>query len=446
MSMTKEQFLTLFFSQLNENGVDYFVYGEYRYLPRDTGGSDIDIVIADKDFKKTIQILKKSILNNGVVLVSSYANANANGNFFRFLTLTWGVQLDIFKGGLFYKGVLYYAIESVRSYIIEYNGINVLNMNKGFLVGYFKEIVHNGKSKEKYRKAVLDEFGMNEVECKKDIEKQFGKDVLTLIEQNLSLEGLNIIGDALKTALKRKILKGHLVTLFKARIVLLKRFFQHKPGYVIVVEGTDGSGKSFIIDSITPWLNECFHNGVVYNHLRPNLIPDLGVVLGKKKALVNGETPKVCDNPHAKKQSGLVGSFVRWSYYLFDYSVGYLKKVWKEIHRTSKVFVFDRYYYDYYIDQKRSRTRLPKIIIKLGELFVPSPDLILCLGGNPEKIFSRKPETSLNEVSRQVSALKDFCHKRKNAVWIDTTMLPEESISNAKSAILQMMSNKFSIE
>ena len=32
--MTKEQFLTQFFSLLNKNSIDYFVYGEYRYLPK----------------------------------------------------------------------------------------------------------------------------------------------------------------------------------------------------------------------------------------------------------------------------------------------------------------------------------------------------------------------------------------------------------------------------
>ena len=87
----------------------------------------------------------------------------------------------------------------------------------------------------------------------------------------------------LQRMMQKRVMKGHRWKNLLLRLLLLKRLFGKRPGYVIAVEGTDGSGKSFIINSITPVLNEAFHNGVVYNHLRPSAIPDLGVVLGKKK-------------------------------------------------------------------------------------------------------------------------------------------------------------------
>ncbi len=86
---------------------------------------------------------------------------------------------------------------------------------------------------------------------------------------------------------------------------------------------------------------------------------------------------------------------------------------------------------------------LPRWIIRFGELFVPDPDLVLCLGGDPEKIYARKPETSLEEVTRQTEELRNFAAKRENAVWIDTTKPIEESVADAKSAILAMMSTRF---
>ena len=109
----------------------------------------------------------------------------------------------------------------------------------------------------------------------------------------------------------------------------------------------------------------------------------------------------------------------------------------------SKVFIFDRYYYDYYIDQRRSRTSLPHWILRFGEIFVPTPDLTLCLGGDPKKIYERKPETSLEEVTRQTEVLRRFCDKRKKAVWVDTTLTPEESIQMAKQAIVEMLTPRF---
>ena len=74
---------------------------------------------------------------------------------------------------------------------------------------------------------------------------------------------------------------------------------------------------------------------------------------------------------------------------------------------------------------------------------MPTPDLILCLGGDPQKIYDRKPETSLEEVTRQTNVLKRFCNKRKNAVWVDTTLAPAESIQLAKETILGMLSKRF---
>lgn len=201
--------------------------------------------------------------------------------------------------------------------------------------------------------------------------------------------------------------------------------------------GTDGSGKSTIIDAVTPWVEEKFAK-VRYEHMRPNHLPSLAVATGKKKA--SDETHSVCTDPHGSKPSGLMGSLIRLSYYWLDYTWGYFRKV-----RSSKdvVWFFDRYYYDYYLDQRRARLNMPNWIIKLYGLFVPTPDLTICLGGDPKKIYARKPETSLEEVTRQTNVLKEFARTHKNTVWVDTTTTPEESIKAAMDAIVKMMSKRF---
>jgi thymidylate kinase len=74
---------------------------------------------------------------------------------------------------------------------------------------------------------------------------------------------------------------------------------------------------------------------------------------------------------------------------------------------------------------------------------VPKPDLIICLGGDPHKIYERKPETSIEEVTRQIDALNTFCMKKKNAVWVDTTQPIEKSVNDVMAAIVEMMSKRF---
>lgn len=437
--MTKQDFLTSFFLTLDSEDIEYFVYGEYRSLPIDTGGSDIDIIVADRT-KYRIEAIMKTIISNGELnLVSFYANTNAK--FYRYLSRCgWGVQIDVLEGGLFYRGIAYYPYIDLFRFVTRYKGIKVLDINKGFYVDYIKEILHNGRAKEKYRNAFLEQLKNNKDECKLEIEKRYGEDAWNLITVNDSTDGLNDIGKKLKKIIKKRLFKGNILQLIKSYIFVGKRFLKKRPGYVICILGTDGSGKSTIIDAITPIFNEGFHNGVVYNHLRPNLIPDLGILLGKKE---KQEAGVVNNDPHSLKPSGFGVSIIRWGYYMIDYTVGYFKNVWSVIHTKSKVFIFDRYYYDYYIDQLRTRTSLPQWILKIGDLFVPQPDLILCLGGDSEKIYKRKPETSLEEVDRQNKVLKFFCDNRKNAIWIDTTITKQESINASYLAILDMMKKRF---
>ena len=436
--MTKKEFLTQFFSSLKKEKINYFIYGSYLALPEDTGGSDIDMVVAESDIKKVEAILEKLTKDFSVCRVSYYANANANAKFYRYLSSppSFGIQLDVFYRGLCYQGIEYYPMQLMRERIIEYHGIKVLDINKGYYVDFIKEILHLGKAREKYLQAFIKEINTDKAYYRQELSQLYGSQFANLVFSHLSETQLPDVYKQLQSLIKEKILRGKHFKRWMVKAALLGRLFKKRPGYVIVVEGTDGSGKSFVIDHISPLLNEAFHNGVVYNHLRPNAIPDLGILLGKKK---KQKEVTVCEDPHGQTQSGVIGSLVRWGYYMLDYTLGYLKIVWPQIHTKSKVFIFDRYYYDYYIDQKRSRTRLPHWMIRFGECFIPTPDLILCLGGDPKKIYERKPETSLEEVTRQTKALRDFCAKRKNAVWINTTHAPEESIKDTINAIYHMM-------
>jgi hypothetical protein len=95
------------------------------------------------------------------------------------------------------------------------------------------------------------------------------------------------------------------------------------------------------------------------------------------------------------------------------------------------------------IDPKRCAVKLPPGLARFFSWFIPKPDLILCLGGDPEKIYARKPETSLEEVRRQVVALKKFCDGNRRAVWIDTTKSIEESYDAAMSAIEEKMRKRY---
>lgn len=207
---------------------------------------------------------------------------------------------------------------------------------------------------------------------------------------------------------------------------------------IIAFTGTDGSGKSTVIDQITPWLEQLNQSGVHYEHLRPNWLPPLSSYSGAS----NEEATQQVQSPHGKKPSGLLGSLFRLCYYFFDYLFGYWAKIRPIASNGSKICLFDRYYHDIVIDPRRLRISLPNQLIRWLFSVVPSPDLIICLGADPELIYARKPETSLEEVRRQVESLKELSRRDGKAAWVDTGQSIEDTLAQVVGAITGSMQKK----
>jgi hypothetical protein len=131
------------------------------------------------------------------------------------------------------------------------------------------------------------------------------------------------------------------------------------------------------------------------------------------------------------------------TYYTSDYVLGYWLKVYPSVVKRSNFWLFDRYFYDYFTDPVRGRICLPKWLITVFGAFVSAPDVILCLGGDPEVIYRRKPELPVSELRRQVEALREFCKTHRNAIWIDAGASPEECLDHALTAIRDRLASRY---
>lgn len=438
INYTKSRFLAAFFSKLNQYNVDYFVFGEYESLPDHTGNSDLDIIVSSAELINVKAIIKDLIDGSNVEIVSYYTNNHSV--FFRFFSLLedggWGVQVDLFYKGFCHRGISYYPLANIVGDVVTYRGIKVLDLRKSYYIGFLKEIIHVGKAKEKYTVGFTNLVNSNPSYYKSELTKIYGPDFCAKVFNNT--ERLEDNFPFLQREMLKSVDGGSKIQKIKDRLSIVNRFFKTKPGYIIAFMGTDGSGKSTMINQISPLLNEGFHNSVFYRHLRPNMLPSIGSLFGTKE---RQGTPVT--EPHAGGQSGLLGSILRWAYYMIDYTAGYFMNIFPKIRAKSHVYIFDRYYYDYYIDPKRARIKLPTWILRSGDIFVPQPDIIFCLGGDPEIIYKRKPETSLDEVQRQNEALQIFCKCNKKAVWVDTTVDPKLSQEMIMCSIIGMMKKRF---
>lgn len=432
-------FLNLLFSELNAQNLQYCVWGNYEYLPDSLNGSDLDIIVKEQNRDDFRSILNKCLFEYFGKIVSYFDTINSEhfrivGNY---QDTYWGIMIDVMYEELYYKGRVYIPSKWIWEFRTDFRGIKVNELNFSYLAGFLKELLHHGNIKDKYFNNLSLGLNKNSNTYATFIKEVYGNHFYVLLleeikkgKENINLELLRIVA--------RKSIKSSALKVLSNNIKKVRRLFGPNVGFSVVFLGTDGSGKSTIIEQITPVLNDAFHKAVFYEHMRPNRFPSIAKLLGRKESFDGPVT-----NPHDSKSSGFLGSLLRWFYYLIDYTIGFYLKVWPKKAIRSCVWLFDRYYYDYLIDPKRGRIKLPYLVLKLGQILIPEPDIILCLGTDAKIIHKRKPELPLNEVENQVIKLKQFCDKNNKAVWIDTGASIENSTKESLNAIVDRMSKRF---
>lgn len=188
--------------------------------------------------------------------------------------------------------------------------------------------------------------------------------------------------------------------------------FMRPVGMDIVLLAPDGGGKSTILEALKLYGITSF-SGVERKYLRPEMFKNIGQYKPNAQ-------PEKSDNPnpHGRKPDGFIKSLIRFIIYLIDFTVGYYVKIiplkWK-----AKLVVFDRYYYDYYVDMYRYHYSLPKWFPRIFGFIIPRPAVTFVLYAQPEVIYNRKKELTFEETQRQCELFKKLSQSLPNAKLID---------------------------
>ena len=166
------------------------------------------------------------------------------------------------------------------------------------------------------------------------------------------------------------------------------RSIGNKRGFTITFSGVDGAGKSTVIAEIKEILENKFRKNVVVLRHRPSVLPILSAY---KHGKARAEKIAADTLPRQGKNKNKMASLIRFLYYYSDYLFGqvYVKV---KYHWRGYAVLYDRYYFDFIIDGKRSNIDLPGWIPKFFYKFIYQPPLNLFLYADPETILARKKE------------------------------------------------------
>ena len=123
--------------------------------------------------------------------------------------------------------------------------------------------------------------------------------------------------------------------------------------------------------------------------------------------------PKGKDAVHGKVHSRVMAS-IYVAYYFLDF---WLDEIYFKLSRRRAIRVFDRYWYDYFF--LPSFVHLPRPMTLFSRM-LPSADRLLILIADPEKIYARKKELTLDQIRFQNERALSLAANRPEARLIRT--------------------------
>ncbi len=354
--------------------------------------SDIDICIEQHDEKKIIDFIenhpcvkqvnkrRKSFMNCITIVLtdSSILSLDLIWQFKRKQLVFLDAKQLLDTNSLNNFGVRTPSNEEISRYVGLFYGLN------------------NSKIPEKYLE--LKQFLKNELQKDKLVINHYSnmtnssKDLNVYIRKEKSNHGLSLLKNSINY------------------LIDTVRNMNSKNGIIITFSGVDGAGKSTIIEKVKYELEKKYRKRVVVIRHRPSILPILSAwTKGKAKAEQDAATRL----PRQGENKSSISSLLRFLYYYSDYILGqfYINVKYKY---RGFIVLYDRYYYDFIIDGRRSNILTNEKFVKFGYNFVFTPSLNFFLYADPEVILSRKQELSSETIIELTNKYKQLFNYYEN--------------------------------
>jgi thymidylate kinase len=216
---------------------------------------------------------------------------------------------------------------------------------------------------------------------------------LIYFENNASTKDFKVIK---KEVVKSKSNHGfsYLLNTLSYAIEILKSMGSCRKGFLVTFSGVDGAGKSTVIENIKLELEKKHRRRVIVLRHRPSILPIISAFKYGKK---NAEQKSASTLPRQGTNSGKLSSIIRFTYYLFDYVFGQWWIYFRHV-RKDTIVLYDRYYFDFINDSKRSNISLKPSFAERFYKLLRKPEFNFFLWAAPDVILKRKQELDYNTI------------------------------------------------
>lgn len=188
-----------------------------------------------------------------------------------------------------------------------------------------------------------------------------------------------------------------------------------RKGIVLTFSGVDGAGKTTVINEIENFVGKKLRKKVVVLRHRPSMVPILSALkYGKEGA----EKRSVAQLPRQGKNKSVLLSLIRFAYYYLDYTIG---QFYINIKYTRRgiIVIYDRYYFDFINDPRRTNLELPRWLTKALYSILLKPKLNFYLYATSDVILKRKKELEAKDINelntKYLETFKGFEQRYKHS-------------------------------
>jgi len=405
-------------------------------LPRVRLGSDVDLLVPRRERRRFERLLEEACLKFGAsvwqrfeagFLTQYQLHIRTPEGSHEFLSVDLHTSEACF-------GVPFLEPADLLPDVPTTGGMRTAHADVGALANFLGPYLSGGLVREDYALALAKSLADDARRLAPLLASLFGERLASEISDGLAahdFDGLEALARrARRNLLARRLLRAPLRSIggllsfgFGTRLRPLWR----PRGLFLVFLGTDGSGKSTVLEALERRLAPAFRSAQSGTwHLRPKVLPQLDSVVHLGRSTYTIED---MSRPHRAKPSGPLLSNLRVAYYWLDYVVGYALKILPRRRRQSLI-IFDRYFYDYLVDPLRCRVRRDTLLTRVLARWVPRPDKVIVISAELERVRARKQELSVEESAFQIDAYEALAASEPGYCLVRNDGTVDESVQS----------------